>query len=61
MKTFIAAALVSAGLLVSGASVAATPVLSSTQDGLSVSAQAKKAKPAKRAKKAKRAKRAKAA
>ena len=58
MKTLIASALVSVGLLASGASFAATPVLSSLTDGVSVSAKAK-VKPAKRAKSGKRAKKAK--
>ena len=58
MKTFIAATLVSVGLLASGGSFAATPVLTSLTDGVSVSAAAK-VKPAKRAKSGKRAKRAK--
>jgi hypothetical protein len=59
MKTFIAATLVSVGLLASGGSFAATPVLlTSLTDGVSVSAKAK-VKPAKRAKSGKRAKKAK--
>ena len=58
MKTFIAATLVSVGLLASGGAFAATPVLTSLTDGVSVSAKAK-VKPAKRAKSGKRAKRAK--
>ena len=58
MKTLIASALVSLGLLASGASFAATPALTSLTDGVSVSAKAK-VKPAKRAKTGKRAKKAK--
>ncbi len=58
MKTLIASTLVSIGLLASGASFAATPVLASLTDGVSVSAKAK-VKPAKRAKTGKRAKKAK--
>lgn len=59
MKPIVAAALVSAGLLMSGTSFAAAPSVTSFQQGTSLSAQAK-VKPAKKAKKAKKARKAKA-
>ena len=53
MKPIVAAALVSAGLLMSGTSFAAAPSVTSFQQGTNLSAQAKPAKKAKKARKAK--------